>query len=106
MKAVEMILSSACEKVALAFWKEMAEHIAAYAKSEKCPENFGNDLLWKLCRLGEGSKIEFYMPLLERLLSLNTCLDVELCKVHCKSHAKWDIYEKLHVFQMGESLKG
>ncbi len=101
------------EEFTLAFFEEIEEYFAAYAKSNDCHKEFGKRELFQLCNLGEsGGKKEFYMPLLEKLLSLNISFDVkeewegkspfEICK----KRGKWDIYEKLNLSKMGESLKG
>ncbi len=86
----------------LAFFEELEECFVEYAKSEDCFENFGKLVLRNVCRVPEGSKKELYMPLLEKLLSLNIPVDLE----DSKSANNFDIYEKLTLLKMGESLKG
>ncbi len=110
------LLSHSRRPEALALFEEMEEYFAAYAKSDESPEDFGKDILFQLCKLKEKSKKEFYMPLLEKVLSFNISLDVKYTPKWdrvgktsfelCKKSGKWDIYEKLNLSQMGESLKG
>ncbi len=111
MNGMVWFLHKKKEMLALAFFQEMREFFTAYAKSERCRKEFGKDLLFCICALKEGSKKEFYMPILEWLLSLNISLDVKDRKGKspfevCKENGRWDIYAKLNLSQMGDSLKG
>ncbi len=105
MHGVAGLVKDAKEEKALALFEEMEEYFAAY------PAPNAKDVLFRLCKLKEGAKKEFYMPLLKKLLSYNISLDVKNWKGTtpfelCKESGKWDIYEKLNLSEMGESLKG
>ncbi len=113
MKALEQLVETDWDdlkksKFALPFWREMEVFIASHAKSEKRPKEFGKGLLFALC----GTHgFEGGMALLENILSLKISLDVKNWEEEtpfdvCKRKGRWDIYEKLNLSEMGESLRG
>ncbi len=69
MHAVCLSCDGKVEK-ALALFNEMEECFAEY------PTPNAKYLLFALCELREGPKKEFYMPLLEKLLSFNITFDM------------------------------
>ncbi len=96
----------------LPFWQEMEEFIATHAKSEKRHKEFGKDLLFAVCNCyGQISRSTSLLKLLENLLPFKISLDVKNSDGEtpfgvCKRIGRWDVYEKLNLSQMGESLKG
>ncbi len=97
------------ERFALPFWREMEVFIASHAKSESRPKELGKGLLFALCE--RQVYMEDAIPLLENLLSLKISLDVKNSEEEspfdvCKSVGTWNIYEKLNLSVMGESLRG
>ncbi len=102
------------ETIALPFFKHFTEVFVSHAKSEKCKEDFGNEVLMALCaikvwqglyRTGEGFTI-FKKLFSSKIIPVARNPRIEDAIQASRTSERWEMFEMLNLAQLGDSVKG